>query len=106
MAVVLTGYNGSRKQIDSFFNDYEKFVEKVEKTAKEKKMSSLTSLETEAVKFAEKSDKFRNMSDWNIDDSEKLLKLTSRYTDAILKLSGATDSSSDGLFDSLLNGLF
>lgn len=94
----------SREQIDAFLKDYEKFVEKAEDAAAEGKLSSIMSLQAEAVKLAEKSEELEDMSDWNGDDSEKYLRLTNRYTEAMLRLSNSIDSmdSMDDLLDGLL----
>lgn len=94
----------SREQIDVFLKDYEKFVEKAEDAAAEGKLSSIMSLQAEAVKLAEKSEELEDMSDWNGDDSEKYLRLTNRYTEAMLRLSNSIDSmdSMDNLLDGLL----
>lgn len=94
----------SRDQIDAFLKDYEKFVEKAENAATEGKLSSILSLQAEAVKLVEKSEELEDTSDWNGDDSEKYLKLTNRYTEAMLKLSNSIDSmdSMDNLLDGLL----
>lgn len=94
----------SREQIDAFLKDYEKFVEKAEEAAAEGKLSSIMSLQAEAVKLAEKSEELEDMSDWNGDDSEKYLRLTNRYTEAMLRLSNSIDSmdSMDNLLDGLL----
>ena len=94
----------SREQIDAFLKDYEKFVEKAEDAAAEGKLSSIMSLQAEAVKLAEKSEELEDMSDWNGDDSEKYLRLTNRYTEAMLRLSNSIDSmdSMDNLLDGLL----
>lgn len=79
----------SRKQIDTFFADYEKLVVKAEKAAEKGDMLSYLSLQAESIKFAEKSDKLQNTKDWTEADSEKYLSLTNRYTAALLKLSGS-----------------
>ena len=98
---------GGRKQIDTFLKDYEKFVEKVEIAAKEGKLSSVMSLQTEALKLVEKATELEGTSGWSVNDAEKYLKLTDRYTEAMFKMTNSTDSTeSMGLFDSLLNGLF
>lgn len=93
----------SREQIDTFLKDYEKFVEKTENAAAEGKLSSILSLQAEAATLIEKSEKLEDMSDWNSDDSEKYLRLTNRYTEAMLRLSNSIDSMDS--MDSLLNGL-
>ncbi|MBP3710408.1 MAG: hypothetical protein J6I73_08425 [Treponema sp.] len=80
---------GSRKQIDTFLADYEKIVVKAEKAAENGTMLSLISLQAEAAKLVEKSDKLKDMSDWTEADSVKYLKLTERYMTAITKLSGS-----------------
>ena len=87
----------SRKQIDAFFKDYEKFIEKAENAAKKGNISSLVSLEAEAVKLAEKSEDLQDVSDWTLEDSENLLKLTARYSEVILKLSSSAMDSLDSL---------
>ena len=87
----------SRKQIDAFFKDYEKFIEQAENAAKKGNISSLVSLEAEAVKLAEKSEDLQDVSDWTLEDSENLLKLTTRYSEAILKLSNSAMDSLDSL---------
>lgn len=87
----------SRKQIDAFFKDYGKFIEKAENAAKKGNISSLMSLEAEAVKLAEKSEDLQDVSDWTLEDSENLLKLTTRYSEAILKLSNSAMNSLDSL---------
>lgn len=97
----------SRDQIDAFLKDYEKFVEKAEEAAAEGKLSSVMSLQAEAVKLAEKSEELEDMSEWNGDDSEKYLRLTNRYTEAMLRLSNSIDSIIDSMdsMDDLLDGL-
>lgn len=110
LAVALTGCNGkkgeaasqntdasaksdsatvSRKQIDAFFKDYEKFVKKAEDAAKKGKRSSLESLEKEASKLGEKFQEFSDASEseWEASDTMKLLTLSARYSEATSKLS-------------------
>ena len=108
LAVALTGCNGkkgeavsqnteasaksdpatvSRKQIDAFFKDYEKFVKKAEDAAKKGKRSSLESLEKEASKLGEKFEAFSDASEWEASDTMKLLTLAARYSEATSKLS-------------------
>ncbi len=80
---------GSRKQIDTFLKDYENFVVKTEKAADKGDLSSLMSLQTESLKLLEKADNLKDTSDWNGKDSEKYLKLTNRYNEAVMKLTNS-----------------
>lgn len=83
----------SRKQIDQFLADYEKVVVKTEEAAKKSDLNAILTLQTEAAAFAEKSQQFQDASAWTVADSDKYLKLTNRYTEAVSKLYGTTSGS-------------
>ncbi len=79
----------SRRQIDFFMKEYEKFVVKAEKAAEKGDMAALMSLNAEAAKFAEKTSGLTDTSDWNMNDAQKYQALTNRYNDALTKFSNS-----------------
>jgi DNA-binding ferritin-like protein len=83
----------SRKSIDDFMKEYETFVIKAEKAAETNKLSDLTNLSMESLKLAEKAEAAQTATDWTLKDSQKYLELTNRYSVAINKLSGTTNTA-------------
>lgn len=75
----------SRKQIDSFMKEYEKFVVKVEKMNPNDTMA-LMSLNVDAAKLSKKADELQDTSDWNDNDTIKYTELSNRYAKALSKL--------------------
>ncbi|MCR4580827.1 MAG: hypothetical protein K5681_10830, partial [Treponema sp.] len=91
-----------RQAIDSFFKEYEVFVTKAEKAADSGKLSDLTKLSLEAVKFTEKIEELEDVDEWTLADSKKYLDLSNRYSKAALKLSESSSNMLDD-YSSLLD---
>ncbi|MBQ4378583.1 MAG: hypothetical protein II821_05235 [Treponema sp.] len=90
----------SRKSIDDFMKEYETFVTKAEKAANTNKVSDLTNLSMESLKLSESAQKIQNTKDWTLKDSQKYLELTNRYSAAVNKLQGATNSAAQSATNS------
>ncbi len=78
----------SRKQINAFLKDYEKFVKKAEKAAEKGDKSSFESLSEEQNKFNERFSELGSGSagDWNESDGTKIFELGLRCAGALSKL--------------------
>ena len=89
----------SRKQIDNFLDEYEKFVVKAEKAAQKNDMTSLMNMSAGAAEFAEKADNFEDADDWTASDAQRYMNLSNRYAAAVSKISGSIDSGSFDMGD-------
>ena len=94
-----TKKGSSRKQIESFLDEYEKFVVKAEKAAQKNDITSLMKMSAGALEFAEKADNFEDADDWTASDAERYMNLSNRYAAAVSKISGSIDSGSFDMGD-------
>ena len=93
LSCALFAVSKQRKAIDDFLKEYDTFVIKAEKAAETNKISDLTKLSMESLSLSEKVEKIENTDEWTLADSKKYLDLTTRYSNAINKLSGTTSSA-------------
>lgn len=79
-----------REKISQFLKTYEELIVDVEKLAEKNSVNEFLKFQQKYVELSEKLTEMQTMEQWTLEDSQKFLKLTDRYTKAVEKLNGTS----------------
>lgn len=79
----------SSDPVDKFLNEYEKVVEKWESKANSStiSLSDINELNQASLKFSEKAQELKRAKDFSPDQLKRYVELSSRFSNALLKMS-------------------
>jgi hypothetical protein len=92
--VTVFAQSKDRKEINDFLKSYETVVVAAEKAAKSNKITDLMDVQQKAIKMSEQANKIQGYKEWTVQDSQKYLDLTNRYTIAMSALSNSANTGS------------
>ena len=88
--ISLFAADDSRVAIDNLLKEYENVVVKVESMGSNYNLADFLALQQKITAMNEQANKIQTISVWTLDDTQKYLALTQRYSDACAKLQNAT----------------